>query len=198
MSPSARWSASEFLLSAADPEQFPLDAGNEVAFAGRSNSGKSSALNAITGRTNLARVSRTPGRTQLVNFFEVGANRRFVDLPGYGFAAVPPAMRDRWMATIEWYFSNRQSLAGLILIVDSRRGLREEDLRMLEWMLQRRCPTHVLLSKADKLSRRAAVEVLRRTHDACAETPVSAQLFSARTKAGLDELAAVIERWLTP
>jgi GTP-binding protein len=196
MSPRVKWSSTRFLKSAAEPQQFSDDSGREVAFAGRSNSGKSSALNAITERRNLARVSRTPGRTQLVNFFEIEDGRRLVDLPGYGYAAVPPAMRDAWRATLERYFAERASLAGLVLIVDSRRGLLQADLTMLEWVLERGCPAHVLLSKSDKLTRQAAATVLRRTRDTCAETPVSAQLFSARTRAGLDEVRTLLEHWL--
>jgi GTP-binding protein len=191
-----RFPTAKFLTSAAQLKQFVADHGKEVAFAGRSNAGKSSALNAITGRTGLARVSRTPGRTQLINFFEVGEDRRLVDLPGYGFAKVPESVKRQWLALMEQYFNERKSLAGLVLIVDSRRGLREEDAHMLEWLLGRGLPAQVILSKADKLSRREATDVLRQTQEACAEAGIGVQLFSAHAKVGLRELDAVILGWL--
>ena len=124
----------KFLTSAAEPHQLAPDAGREVAFAGRSNSGKSTSINAITQRAGLARVSRTPGRTQLINFFEISAGRRLVDLPGYGFAKVPECVRLHWLELMQDYFNVRESLVGLILIVDSRRGLGQQDAAMLEWV----------------------------------------------------------------
>jgi GTP-binding protein len=175
-----------FLTSAAEAHQLAPDTGREVAFAGRSNSGKSSAINAITERTGLARVSRTPGRTQLINFFEIGHERRLVDLPGYGFAKVPEQVRARWLELI----------AGLVLIVDSRRGLRPEDTTMLEWMLARGRHAHVLLTKSDKLNRRDAQHVLKETQAACSDTAVTAQLFSAHERTGLDAARAVMDGWL--
>ncbi len=127
----------KFVTSAAEAHQFAPDEGREIAFAGRSNSGKSTAINAITHRSGLARVSRTPGRTQLINFFELLPGRRLVDLPGYGFAKVPERVRLHWLALMEHYFNVRQSLVGLMLIVDSRRGLGAQDVAMLEWILAR-------------------------------------------------------------
>jgi GTP-binding protein len=186
----------KFLTSAAEARQLAPDTGREVAFAGRSNAGKSSAINAITERAALARVSRTPGRTQLINFFELGSGRRLVDLPGYGFAKVPEQVRARWLELMEHYFNVRESLAGLILIVDSRRGLGSQDAAMLEWMLARDRPAHVLLSKSDKLNRREAEAVLRETSAACSDTAVTVQLFSAHARSGVGDARAVLERWL--
>jgi len=185
-----------FLTSAAEAHQLAPDTGREVAFAGRSNAGKSSAINAITERVGLARVSRTPGRTQLINFFELGNERRLVDLPGYGFAKVPEKVRARWLELMEHYFNVRESLAGLVLIVDSRRGLKPEDAAMLEWMLARGRHAHVLLAKADKLNRRDAQRVLKETQAACGDTAVTVQLFSAHAHTGLDAARAVMDGWL--
>src|ERR1700677_1800587 len=129
--------AVKFVTSAAEAHQLAPDTGREIAFAGRSNSGKSSAINAIIERAGLARVSRTPGRTQLINFFELLPQQRLVDLPGYGFAKVPEKVRARWLELMEHYFNVRESLVGLVLIVDSRRGLGAQDAGMLEWVLAR-------------------------------------------------------------
>ncbi len=186
----------KFMTSAAEPHQLAADVGREIAFAGRSNSGKSTAINAITHRSGLARVSRTPGRTQLINFFELAPERRLVDLPGYGYAKVPERVRLKWLELMEHYFNVRESLAGLILIVDSRRGLGKQDAAMLEWLLARDGHAHILLSKADKLNRNDARRVLRETMSACADTVVTAQLFSAHAKLGLDEAHEVMDRWL--
>jgi GTP-binding protein len=186
----------KFLTSAAEAHQLAPDSGREIAFAGRSNSGKSTALNAIAQRSGLARVSRTPGRTQLINFFELAPERRLVDLPGYGFAKVPERVRLKWLQLMEHYFNVRESLVGLILIVDSRRGLGEQDAAMLEWVLARDRQAHVLLSKSDKLNRRDSQRVLQETKEACADTAVTAQLFSAHGKKGIDEVQAVMEKWL--
>jgi GTP-binding protein len=186
----------KFLTSAAEAHQLAPDLGREVAFAGRSNSGKSTAINVITQRTGLARVSRTPGRTQLINFFELAPDCRLVDLPGYGFAKVPERVRLHWLQLMEHYFNVRESLVGLILIVDSRRGLGAQDAGMLEWVLARDRLAHVLLTKADKLNRRDGQRVLRETVAACSDTSVTAQLFSAPDAQGLDEAREVMERWL--
>jgi len=185
-----------FLTSAAEPHQLAPDIGREIAFAGRSNSGKSSAINAITERAALARVSRTPGRTQLINFFELGNARRLVDLPGYGFAKVPEKVRAHWLELMEHYFNVRESLVGLVLIVDSRRGLGQEDTAMLEWMLARGRHAHILLTKSDKLNRRDGQRVLKETQAACSDTAVTAQLFSAHARLGLDVAREVMQSWL--
>jgi GTP-binding protein len=186
----------KFMTSAAEAHQLAPDTGREIAFAGRSNAGKSSAINAVIERVGLARVSRTPGRTQLINFFELEPERRLVDLPGYGFAKVPEPVRARWLKLIEHYFNVRASLAGLVLIVDSRRGLGTQDAAMLEWMLARDAPAHILLTKSDKLNRRDAQRVLRATQEACGDTAVTAQLFSAHARQGLEEARAVMADWL--
>lgn len=176
----------EFLTSANKPSQFVADMGAEVAFAGRSNSGKSSAINAILARRGLARTSKTPGRTQLVNFFAVGENLRVTDLPGYGFARVPEAVREHWGKLMDAYFRQRQSLAGLFIVMDVRRPLTEFDQGMLGWAAQAGCPVHILLTKADKLSRGAGSAELLRVRKAVGDT-ATAQLFSALKGTGLEE-----------
>ncbi|NNM61202.1 MAG: YihA family ribosome biogenesis GTP-binding protein [Steroidobacteraceae bacterium] len=186
----------KFLTSAASARQLIEDQGREVAFAGRSNAGKSTAINAITQRSGLARVSRTPGRTQLINFFELVPGRRFVDLPGYGFAKVPAAVRENWLELMQLYFDTRESLVGLVLIVDSRRGLGEQDVVMLEWALAKGRGAHVLLSKSDKLNRRDSTRVLRETEEACADAAVTVQLFSAHARDGIEEARSVMDAWL--
>jgi GTP-binding protein len=188
--------AVKFMTSAAEAHQLAPDTGREIAFAGRSNSGKSTAINVITQRAGLARVSRTPGRTQLINFFELMPERRLVDLPGYGFAKVPERVRRHWLELMQHYFNVRESLVGLMLIVDSRRGLGAQDAAMLEWVLARDRSAHVLLTKSDKLNRRESQQVLRETIAACADTAVTAQLFSAHSKQGFEDARQVMDRWL--
>jgi GTP-binding protein len=189
-----------FVLSAAQASQFPADRGAEVAFAGRSNAGKSSAINAIVQRHGLARVSRTPGRTRLLNFFEIGADHRIVDLPGYGFAAAPEAERRTWGPMIA-ALRERQSLRGLVLIVDSRRGVAPEDENLIAWARESERDTaeplrvHVLLSKSDKLTRNEGNKVLKEARAVLGET-VSAQLFSAQDKVGIDEAQRLLKTWL--
>jgi GTP-binding protein len=182
-----------FIRSAAHPRDFPPDRGAEVALVGRSNSGKSTALNCLVGARKLARVSKTPGRTQLVNFFELGNDRRIVDLPGYGFARVPRAAQARWMSLIETYLATRESLVGLLLTVDVRRGLMELDLGMLGQARGLDIPISLLVTKADKLSRQAALAA-QQAIEAAAGAP--AILFSALTKQGVDEARARLEAWL--
>lgn len=185
------YSSIRFLQSAWQLGQFPADTGAEVAFAGRSNSGKSSAINAITARQGLARASKTPGRTQLINFFELEPGNRLVDLPGYGFAKVPPQMKHHWEQLVNGYLESRTSLAGLVLVMDARHPLTDFDQVMLEWAAERQLGCHVLLSKADKLSqnegRRSLQAVLNRI-----QVFATAQLFSATAKTGLAEA----RRWL--
>ncbi len=176
----------QFLTSANGAEQFLPDEGQEVAFAGRSNAGKSSALNAITGRKALARISKTPGRTQLVNFFALDEARRLVDLPGYGYAKVPDAIRRHWRTLMESYFLGRRSLVGLVLVMDCRHPLTEFDQQMLAWSTANGCRVHVLLTKADKLSRGAASSTLLKVRKAVGEL-ATVQLFSATKKTGLDD-----------
>ncbi|MEZ5568392.1 MAG: ribosome biogenesis GTP-binding protein YihA/YsxC [Halioglobus sp.] len=188
-----------FLTSAAKLSQCPPDEGWEVAFAGRSNSGKSSAINSLTGNKKLAKTSRTPGRTQLINFFEVSARQRLVDLPGYGFAKVPLAVKREWTRQLENYLQHRESLRGLILLMDVRHPLQPFDRQMLQWALAADMPVHILLTKADKLKRGAASQALLglRRDLVPFENLVSAQLFSALKHQGHEQLIAVLDAWLT-
>jgi GTP-binding protein len=173
-----------FLLSVAGAEQFPADVGREVAFAGRSNAGKSSAINAILQRNGLARTSKTPGRTKLLNFFEVESGRRIVDLPGYGYAQASPAERQQWTALIDT-LPARQSLAGLFLIVDIRRGLRDEDLQLVDWALSAGLQVHTLLTKSDKLNQRDRSAALNEAEGQLPDN-VSVQIFSATEGRGIE------------
>jgi GTP-binding protein len=184
-----------FLKSAHDPGDFCEDFGVEVAFAGRSNSGKSSAINALLHRRDLARTSKTPGRTQLVNFFELRPGERLVDLPGYGYAKVPPAMREHWRGLLGAYFAGRASLSGLFIVMDGRRPMTEFDWQMVEMAAAHDCPVHVLLSKSDKLGRNEARETARRVRAELADA-ASAQLFSAVSGEGLDEARRVLKSML--
>ena len=182
----------QFVLSAPDPRQLPVDAGAEIAFAGRSNAGKSSALNAICDQVGLARTSKTPGRTQHFVVFAVNPDQRLVDLPGYGYAKVPEAMREQWRRAIDAYMRGRMSLRGIVLIMDSRHPLKEFDRQMLTYCRDIGRACHVLLTKADKLSRNqgaAALALVRREIKA-ERWPATAQLFSAFDKTGLDEARA--------
>jgi len=181
--------AASFVLSVAELNQLPPDRGVEVAVAGRSNAGKSSAINTICARRKLAFVSRTPGRTQLINFFDLGGGRHLVDLPGYGYAKVPAAVRMRWEALLGAYLQTRRALQGLLLVMDVRHPLTALDQRMLEWFSVTGRPVHVLLTKADKLSRQAAERQRIDTMDTLARRypGTSVQLFSSTTSLGLDE-----------
>ena len=187
-----------FMLSAPGPAQCPPDEGAEVAFAGRSNAGKSSALNRLSGRKGLARTSKTPGRTRLLNFFEVGEQRRFVDLPGYGYAKVSRSTREQWQREMENYLQTRTSLRGLVLLMDIRHPLRDVDLMLLDWAAAAEMPVHVLLTKADKLKRGRAKDTLRRVEKALAAhpAPLSVQLFSAEDGQGLEEACRLLASWL--
>lgn len=191
----SRYPQVRFLKSADSAAAFGDDSGAEVAFAGRSNSGKSSALNAIMRRNDLARTSKTPGRTQLVNLFEIQPGRRLADLPGYGFARVPPAMRAEWRRLMEAYFTHRESLAGLMIVVDARRGFGESDRMMLEYAEARGRPVHVLLTKADKLSRNEARTTLQKTRAALGGR-ATAQLFSAVSGEGVDSAQGALDALL--
>lgn len=188
-------SAAIFLKSAASPADFPSDTGREVAVVGRSNSGKSTAVNLLTGTRKLARVGKTPGRTQLVNFFTLGADRRLVDLPGYGFARVKPEVQQRWRRLLEAYLQDRRSLVALLLTVDIRRGLTPLDETLLRWLEPRRIPVAILLTKADKLSRGAG---LARQHEVARQLGAETRLvrFSALSRDGVAEARAWLEAWL--
>lgn len=193
----SRYNIAEFLISVPKPEQAPDDIGREVAFAGRSNAGKSSALNRLTTHKSLARISKTPGRTQHLVFFRLDDERRLVDLPGYGFAKVPDRVKREWAISLERYLLERQSLQGLILLMDVRHPLTEYDQKMLEWCLHSNMPVHILLTKADKLKRGAAQNSLLKVKRDLAELQnVSVQLFSSLKGTGLDEAQAVLDNWL--
>jgi len=181
----ALYPQAEFLLSANDPRQFPVDRGTEVAFAGRSNSGKSSAINTILGRRSLARTSKSPGQTRLINFFGLGGEERLVDLPGYGFAKVPVAMRQHWGELIQTYFEGRESLNGVVLIIDARRGLTDQDRQLIDWIETAPRQIHVLLTKEDKLNRNEARQALS-TLTRELGSRATAQLFSAHSGSGLE------------
>ncbi|WP_240097333.1 ribosome biogenesis GTP-binding protein YihA/YsxC [Thermomonas flagellata] len=193
--------AARYLLAAHTARQLPADGGREVAFAGRSNAGKSSALNALCRQRALARVSKTPGRTQQLVYFELPAHpqRFLVDLPGYGYAKVPQALQAHWQAFIAAYFAQRQALAGLVVVMDIRHPLKDYDRQMLGYARQRGLPAHVLLTKADKLGRgaaSAAVAAVRRALAEDAGAEVGVQAFSAETRDGVDALRAVVAGWL--
>lgn len=187
-----------FLMSAATFDQLPPDEGSEVAFIGCSNAGKSSALNTITGIKGLARISKTPGRTQLINFFRLDDEHRFVDLPGYGYAKVPLSVKQRWQVTVNEYLHRRQCLRGLVIVMDIRHPLKSLDMDLIEWAIDSELPVHVLLTKVDKLKRGAATASLRHVADELAKYGelVSVQTFSSLDRSGLDEARAQLDQWL--
>ncbi|MCB1648368.1 MAG: YihA family ribosome biogenesis GTP-binding protein [Pseudomonadales bacterium] len=188
-----------FVTSAAGLSDCPQDSLREVAFAGRSNAGKSSAINVLTAQNRLARTSKTPGRTQLINFFGVEEGRYLVDLPGYGYAKVPLSVKDQWQEHLERYLNERQALVGLVLLTDIRHAFKDFDLMMIRWAAQTNLPIHVMLTKADKLKRGAAQNALLAARKELEEFPnASLQLFSSLQRSGLDTLEAVLDRWLSP
>jgi GTP-binding protein len=176
----------------------PPESDAEIAFAGRSNAGKSSAINTLANRTRLAFVSKTPGRTQHLNYFSLGQGRFLVDLPGYGYAKVPGVVKDHWRELLAQYLAERDQLKGLILIMDSRHPMTELDSQMLAWFLPTGKPVHCLLTKSDKLNRSDSISVLRKVKAALgALSPnYSAQLFSSPKRIGMDEVGEVVGRWL--
>lgn len=186
----------KFLKGAPKLFDCPADVGMEVAFAGRSNAGKSSALNTLTGNKSLSRTSKTPGRTQMINFFELDEHRRLVDLPGYGYAKVPIAVREKWQKHMTHYLKQRKSLQGLIVLMDIRHPLTEADKVMLQWS-QFDLPIHVLLTKADKLKRGPAQSTFLKVRSQIVHdySRVSVSLFSAFKKTGIDDLAEVMDAW---
>ena len=199
--PPINFQAATFTTSAPSLKQCPDDTGCEVAFAGRSNAGKSSAINTLTRIRGLARISKTPGRTQMINFFAVGEGRRLVDLPGYGYAKVPIAMKIQWDKHLAEYLQERNSLGGLILLMDIRHPLQDYDQQMLNWAAQAGLPVHVLLTKSDKLKRGPAKNMLmtveKRLRDMDpARTLLSVQTFSSLKKEGLPQLEAQLSHWL--
>lgn len=189
----------QFLASAHHLRDLPPATGIEVAFAGRSNAGKSSALNTLANHNRLAFVSKQPGRTQLINFFTLGNDKHLVDLPGYGYAKVPEALRAHWQQVLSAYLSERISLAGLVLVMDSRHPLTPLDRQMLDWFCPTEKPVHVLLTKSDKLSRNEANQTLMKVRKELIETwgeKVSVQLFSSLKKQGVEEAEKIIGGWL--
>ncbi len=190
--------AARFVLSANRVAQLPADSDAEVAFAGRSNAGKSSVINTLSCNARLARISKTPGRTQALNCFRLAPARYLIDLPGYGYAKVSHAQRNHWHHELGHYFASREALRGLVMVVDARRGLTELDWQMLELLSERRTPVHCLLNKVDKLASGAAHRTLRRAAEALRDHVggASVQLFSASQRRGLDECYAVLARWL--
>ncbi|MBP6381337.1 MAG: YihA family ribosome biogenesis GTP-binding protein [Pseudomonadales bacterium] len=185
-----------FILSAAKLGQCPADVGVEVAFAGRSNAGKSSAINAICDHNKLARASKTPGRTQQINFFALAEDKRLVDLPGYGFARVPLEIRQQWTRLVENYLGKRRSLAGIVLLMDVRHPLKDQDRDLIGWAAGLGIPLLVLLTKADKLSRGPGKSTLLAVRRELASVPsTTVQLFSALSGEGIDEARAVLDRW---
>lgn len=187
-----------FEISIAKAGSLPPPVGPEIAFAGRSNAGKSSAINTLAGHTRLAYVSKTPGRTQLINFFRLDCGAALVDLPGYGYAKVPESIRRKWQNLLETYLRKRENLIGMVLIMDSRHPLTELDRQMIGWFLPTGRPIHILLTKSDKLSRNeaAAARAFVQRELARMGDQVSVQLFSSLKKTGGDEVERVISRWL--
>lgn len=189
-----------FTTSAPSIRQCPPEQGVEVAFAGRSNAGKSSAINTLTHNKKLARTSKTPGRTQLINFFGLSSNQRIVDLPGYGFAKVPKGMKDEWQRNLSEYLRERKCLQGLVLMMDIRHPLQKYDTMMLDWALEAGMPVHILLTKSDKLKRGPAqstlLKIRKHIKDLGHADLATAQTFSSLNREGVDVLKAKLNEWL--
>ena len=185
----------QFLSSAFKISQLVADEGLEIAFAGRSNSGKSTAINRLTRQKNLCKTSKTPGRTQLINFFQLDQQRRLVDLPGYGYAKVPPKMRQHWNQVLSQYLLQRKSLMGLIILVDIRRGLSDLDWGLID-LVNINLPLHILLTKADKLKHAARQKVIQQTRKQLQNNGISVSAFSALNGDGLEDFEAVCDRFL--
>ncbi|ATG88636.1 ribosome biogenesis GTP-binding protein YihA/YsxC [Methylomonas koyamae] len=187
----------KFINSAPKLKDAPPDQGKEIAFAGRSNAGKSSAINTLVRQNALARVSKTPGRTQLLNFFEIDPERKLVDLPGYGYAKVPEAMKLEWQKMMETYLNQRQALCGIVLVMDIRHPLTDFDWQMVEWCEHRKLPLHILLTKADKLNFGAAKTTLLQVQRELSRVDivVTLQLFSALNKVGVDDVHQILDEW---
>lgn len=193
----------KFIISVNHFDELPIDEGIEIAFAGRSNAGKSSAINSLSKQNRLAYVSKQPGRTQLINFFSIGEHMSLVDLPGYGYAKVPEAIKNHWLKTLPRYLQERQSLSGLILVMDIRRPLTILDIQMLDWFAPRQKPIHILLTKSDKLSKDKSLRTLNNVKKIIQakwadlyQTKCTIQLFSSLKKRGIDEADEIIQNWL--
>jgi GTP-binding protein len=186
--------AAQYVLNAHELHQLPADGGWEVAIAGRSNGGKSSAINTLTGQKSLARTSKTPGRTQQIVIFEIDPERRIADLPGYGYAKVPESMRKHWRKVMQRYFDQRQSLCGVVLVMDIRHPMRPFDEQMVAWCVAASVPCHILLTKADKYKRGPAQATL---HQVRRELPpeVTVQVFSSKSRDGLEPLVEQLRDW---
>lgn len=193
------YNKAEYVMGAAKVAQLPSDEGYEVAFAGRSNAGKSSALNALTHQVGLARVSKTPGRTQLINLFKLDDQRRLVDLPGYGYARVAESIKREWQITMEKYITERQCLKGIVLLVDSRHEVKPFDKVLIEMANEFQMPMHVLLTKCDKINNKEKSQAQRNFAQYLSEigaSPlISYQLFSSLTKFGMDQLKQKLDEW---
>jgi GTP-binding protein len=190
----------QYTISATQLSELPVDEGIEVAFAGRSNAGKSSAINTITDQKSLARISKTPGRTQMINFFSIDDSRSLVDLPGYGYAKVPEKIKIRWQQTLGKYLETRQALRGLVLMMDIRHPLKEFDLQMIKWANDAKLSVHILLTKSDKLKRGAANSILLLVMNELQkkELLASVQLFSSLNHEGKQEAIDQLNQWFYP
>ncbi|MDH2924984.1 cell division checkpoint GTPase YihA [Nicoletella semolina] len=188
-----------FLISAPDIRHLPEDAGIEIAFAGRSNAGKSTALNALTNQKNLARTSKTPGRTQLINVFEVEPNCKLVDLPGYGYASVPEEMKLKWQKALGEYLQKRECLGGIVILMDIRHPLKDLDQQMIEWAVSAQLPILLLLTKADKLSQSARSKQIKMVREAILpfQGDIQVEVYSALNKVGIEKLASRLDSWFT-
>lgn len=189
-----------YTISATQLSELPADTGIEVAFAGRSNAGKSSAINTITDQRALARISKTPGRTQMINFFAIDDDRALVDLPGYGYAKVPEKMKVRWQQTLGKYLETRQALKGLMLMMDIRHPLKEFDIQMVTWANNVKLPVHILLTKSDKFKHGAAMASLHSVETQLKKLNLNAgvQLFSSLKKTGKEQAIAQLDSWFIP
>ncbi|WP_207060713.1 ribosome biogenesis GTP-binding protein YihA/YsxC [Motiliproteus sp. SC1-56] len=195
-----QYNRARYLTSASRFDQCPADEGAEVAFAGRSNAGKSSAINTLTGNGKLARTSKTPGRTQLINFFDLGEPEiRLVDLPGYGYAKVPVAMKQHWQKHLDIYLQKRRCLRGVVLVMDIRHPMKPFDQMMVDWCGSSQMPLHIILTKADKLKKgpaQSALMQLRKTLQPTLGELLSVQTFSALKQQGVDTLRQRLDQWL--
>ena len=194
---SPAYQEAKYLTSAAEFEELPPDEGAEVAFIGRSNAGKSSALNVITGIKGLARTSKTPGRTQMINFLALNERQRLVDLPGYGYAKVPRMVQERWEELVGSYLKKRHSLKGLVVVMDIRHPLKEMDADVIKWAVDYDISLHILLTKSDKLSQSAAKKTINEveTELTLYDNHITLQLFSSYDRTGLDVVKAVLNEW---
>jgi len=200
MSTEINFNRAVFTQSAPSIRQCPPEAGAEVAFAGRSNAGKSSAINTLTNNNKLARTSKTPGRTQLINFFALNDSQRLVDLPGYGYAKVPKAIKEEWERNLSEYLQKRHCLKGLVVVMDIRHPMQEFDTMMINWAIEVEMPVHILLTKADKLKKGPAQSTLLKVRKSMVEAGVddlmTVQTFSALKRAGVDQLQQKLSQWL--